>query len=663
MNKAIKWILMVGGGLIVLVIAALLIIPMFVDVQKYKPELEKRVAEATGRPFTLGGDLSLSLFPWAGVSLSDLHLGNPPGFQEKDFLFVKSFEVRVKLLPLISKEIQVKRFILEGTRIVLERRKDGRGNWEGLGKPSKEKEKLPEKKPSEGLPIKALAVGEVAITDGSALWIDHVKGERREISDVALRLDDVSLDRPVHLTLSAQLDGKPLSLEGDLGPLGKDPGKGIIPLDLSIKALKQLDMRLKGKLTELVSRKQFDLELNVSPFSPRELLASLGQKFPVSTADPKALTRVALKAKLKGDPENISVSDGALDLDESKLTFTVKAKDFSRPDVAFDLNLDTIDLDRYLPPPSKKKADEEKKKAEAPKPDRKKMDYTPLRRLILDGAIRVGKLKARDVKIQDLSMKVTGKDGLFNLDPLALNLYKGGMSVRGAFDVRKDVPKINMELQAKGIQSGSLLKDLLKKDFLEGTAQSRVAISMVGDDAEKIKSTLNGNGDFLFKDGAIVGIDLAGMIRNIKSIFGLAEKDKKKPRTDFSELHSPFTITNGVVNTSNTSMSSPLLRVLAAGKADLVKEDLDFRVEPTFVATIKGQDDTKQRSGITVPVLVTGSFNSPKFCPDLKGMVKNALGDPSKLKEILKGPGKETGESAPKEEKLKGLLKSLPFKR
>lgn len=63
-------------------------------------------------------------------------------------------------------------------------------------------------------------------------------------------------------------------------------------------------------------------------------------------------------------------------------------------------------------------------------------------------------------------------------------------------------------------------------------------------------------------------------------------------------------------------------------------------------------------------MLVTGSFNSPKFRPDLKGMMKEALGDPSKLKEILKSPGsKETGESEPKEEKIKGLLKGLPFKR
>ncbi len=107
MKKALKWGGIIVVGLIVVVIAALLIIPMFVDLQKYKPELEKYVSETTGRPFAIGDKLKLSLFPWAGVYFSDLHLGNTSGFAEKDFLTLKSFEVRVKLLPLISKNIQI----------------------------------------------------------------------------------------------------------------------------------------------------------------------------------------------------------------------------------------------------------------------------------------------------------------------------------------------------------------------------------------------------------------------------------------------------------------------------------------------------------------------------------------------------------------------------
>jgi len=675
MKRVIKWVLILGGGLFLLVVAALLIVPMFVDVQKYKPEIEKRVSEATGRPFSIGGQLELSLFPWAGLAFSDLHLGNPPGFKEKDFVSVKSFEARVKLLPLLSRDVQVKRFILEGPRIVLEKSRTGQVSWEGIGKPSdevpskppKKGEKPPESEPREGLPIKAIAVGEFAITEGSVLWIDQPKGERKEISDVSLRLHDVSLDRPIRFAFSAKLDERPLSVEGNAGPVGKDPGKGTIPLDFVVKALKQLDINLKGKVVDPATRPQFDLALQVSSFSPRKLVAALGQAFPVTTADPEVLNLVGLKAKLKGDPEHVSVSGAVLDLDESKLSFSIKAKDYSKPDVQFDLNLDTIDLDRYLPPPAEDKTTEEKTKAKAPGAKETKIDYTPLRRLVLDGSIRVGKLKAQGAKMQDLYLKVSGKNGRFALKPLTAKLYGGDLSAAGALDVGKDIPKSNIELHAKEIQAGPLLKDVLEKDLLEGKVQAEVALSMAGDEAEAIKKTLNGKGDLLFTDGAIVGIDLAGMIRNAKAAFGLAEKKAERPKTDFSELHSPFTITDGIVDTPNTSLVSPLLRVLVAGKANLVNETLDFRVEPKFVATIKGQGDTKERSGLTVPVLVTGTFSSPKFRPDLKGMLTKGLEEgipkPSELKKILPGQGTKSGDLKSLEEKGKDLLKGLPFGR
>ena len=670
MGKAIKWLSIVVGGIVVLIVVALLVIPLFVDVEKYKPQIEKQVSDLTGRPFTLKGKLNLSLFPWAGLYLSDLHLGNPPGFQEKDFVSVKSFEVRVKLLPLISKNIEVKRFIMEGPRIVLEQGKNGRGNWEGIGKPSEEvsgeapekKEKTTEGEPMGALPIKALAVHEFKITDGNVLWIDQVKGERKEISDVTLQLEDVSLDRPIGLIFSALMDGKPISLDGTLGPVGKEPGKGTIPVEISLKALKQIDMKLKGKLANLAANPQFDLSLELAPFSLRKLMEALNQPFPMETSDPEVLNHVALKARVKGNPKSVSITDGALSLDESNLKFSVKAREFSKPDVAFDLDLDQIDADRYLPLKSEETPTEKEKAAKAAE-TKKKTDYSPLRKPVLDGTIRVGKLKAHGVRMQDLYLKVTGKNGLFNMDPLKVKLYDGDLSANGSFDVRKNTPKSSMKLNTKAIQAGPLLKDLLNKDIIEGTLQSDVAITMVGDDADRIKRSLNGKGQLIFADGAIVGIDLADMARNVTSAFGTAEKGEKRPRTDFTELSAPFTITKGVVKTSNTALMSPFLRVKIAGKAKLVKEKLDFRVEPKFVGTIKGQGGSMERAGLTVPVLISGTFDSPKFRPDLEGMLKQGLteGIPKaeELQKLLPGKSGEKGGSKMLEDTAKGLLKGF----
>jgi AsmA protein len=365
MKRLIKWAFVFGAALIVLLLVFLLILPKFVDIQQYKPRIEERVSLATGRPFSLGGDLSLSLFPWAGLSFSDLHLGNPQGFQEKDFVSVGSFEVRVKLLPLLFRDIRIKRFVLDGARIVLEKGKDGRTSWGGIGKPSaepRERAKEPREKRKEGLPVKDLTLGELSITNGSVLWIDHGANTRREISDVTVRLQDVSLNSPIKFLVSSLLDGKPVSLEGSVGPLGKEPGAGTVPLTLSAKAFKELVLVVSGTIDKMTSQPRYDLTLDVPTFSPRKLMTALNMTVPV-TKDPQSLNRVSLKAAVKGDQTMVALSDGAFDLDDSKLIFSAQVKEFSKPDVKFVLALDKIDVDRYLTPPAKEKKEGKTKAA------------------------------------------------------------------------------------------------------------------------------------------------------------------------------------------------------------------------------------------------------------------------------------------------------------
>ena len=656
MKKAIKWGLIICISLVVIVIAGLLIAPAFIDIQDYKPQVEKFISEKTGRPFAVGDDLNLSLFPWAGVSLSNLQLGNTAEFAEKDFVTVKSFEVRVKLLPLISKDIQVKRFVVNKPHIVLVKNRDGRVNWSqpDAAKRKSETEKPKQKSPSApvetGLPIKDLTVGDFSIKNGSLEWIDHTAGVHKKITALNMSLQNVSFEHPVKLSLSARLDNQPIALEGIIGPIGNDFKQASIPLDLDINALTELALKLKGVLKNPGSNPGFDLAVDIKAFSPRKLVAALGQDFPVATTDPKALNQVALKASLKGTPTRVSISNGALNLDETKLNFSLNASEFSKPNLSFNIDLDRIDLDRYLPPPSDKPAAGGKKPTE-----KKPTDYTPLRKLVLDGHIKIGQLVISKAQIQDIVIDVSARNGIINLDPLKLDMYQGNVSGMGKLNVQGNTPRSNVDLKVKNVQAGPLLKDVLQKEMLEGTTNARIELSMDGDDAAAIKKTLNGSGQVLFNDGAVVGIDLAGMVRNVKAAFGLEQMPAERPRTDFSELSAPFTIRNGVFNTVQTSLKSPLFRLVAAGNADLVKETLDFRVEPTVVATIKGQGDTEQHSGLMVPVVVSGTFAKPKFAPDVAAVAKK------QLEENILGSGQETPKLDKQnlEDTAKGVLKGI----
>ena len=96
--------------------------------------------------------------------------------------------------------------------------------------------------------------------------------------------------------------------------------------------------------------------------------------------------------------------------------------------------------------------------------------------------------------------------------------------------------------------------------------QAQVDLQFSGDDPDQIKKNPQRDREtFPLRTGPSRGVDLAGMVRNAKAAFGLAEKGGERPRTDFSELTVPFTLTNGLFRTDKASIASPLLRVLAAG--------------------------------------------------------------------------------------------------
>ena len=670
MKRFVKWCFIVCLSIIVLIIVALLVVPHFIDIHHYKPVIEKKVAEMTGRSFTINGDLGLSLFPVAGISFSDLHLGNPQGFEKKDFVVIESFEARVDILKFILslfKDIRVTRFIVNGPQVILIQKKEI-SNWEGIGEsrkgapsePDPESE-LNEKKSEFNIPVDSLNVDEFSISAGSIIFIDETTTTKREISDLTLRIDDFSLDHPIHINCSANLDGHPVSLKGSMGPLGKKILKGKIPFDISVMAANQLDIKITGSVVDPAAAAEAEIKLSVAPFSPRKLCKHLGFDFPVETSDPEVFNLAALTLNLKGDLNSVSVSKCLLEIDDSKLKISADAKEFSRPNLNFDLEMDQIDLDRYLPPEQEKTAtkkeavQEEAKAAASPA---SKFDYTPLRKLIIKGRIKIGKIKIGNAKIKDIDLSISGKSGIFKINPLTLNLYQGDVTTVGLLDVQNDIIKSSLALDVKNLNTGGLFADTSGLDFLEGTLNTTLNLKTRGDAPSEIKKSLNGSGELNITNVAIKGIDLTAMVKNTKSAFTKIMEGKEESTTKFGQIFSSFKIVDGVLNISDAEFISHDIRLTARGSADLVTESLDFRLEPFLVE--KDGDTNKDRKGskYLIPVLIAGNFSSPEFRPDIKKVIdkelEERLFESSEFKKIF-----QNEELKPMEETTKEILRGI----
>lgn len=697
--------------LVVAVVVVTLYLKLYFDPNDYKGWLSQEVKERTGRDLQIKGNIDLSVFPWLGVEVGKIALGNAPGFEEPVFASADRTQIRVKLLPLLRKELEMDTVSLYGLNLRLARDKQGHNNWEDLIQP-KTGEAPTRSKPAqpapaeEGLPLAGLAIGGLDIRDARISWHDAQTGQRYTIDRLALQSGAVVLGKPIDLQLRFHLAGGPPPVEGDVSLKGSAalnleaqryrvrdlvldatlsgegmPGQGLelavatqADLDLSAQTLsvpelelKTLGMRVTGALAAegVPAAPRYNASLKVAEFSPRALLERLGEP-PIETADPKVLQSLSLTARLTGTATQAKLEELAARLDDTTLKGRVEVPRFREPAVRFDLSVDNIDADRYLPPPAGGEKPAEPAPATpgtatAATAGQQGLPMETLRALDVAGDLRVGRLKISNLRMTDILLKLTAKDGLIKLDPTQAQLYQGSYLGHIHLDARGKQPKLAVDEKLTGVQAGPLLKDLTGEERLLGRAGVSAKLTMEGADAEAMKKTLNGTADFSLLDGAVKGVNVARMIREARArIRGEPPPPQEPKQTDFTELSGSINFTNGVGRNDDLQAKSPLLRIRGAGTANLVTEQLDYRLTAVVVGTGAGQGGKalEDLKGLSIPIKVTGSFQEPKYTLELDKVV-SAEAKKQVQEKVEKKIEKELGDKLPGQAKdlLKGLFR------
>ena len=234
MKRLLKIVASVLGLLIILVGATGLAIVLFFDPNDYKDEITALVEQRTGRKLTLTGPITLSVFPWLGIEAGTLALGNAPGFGSEPFLRSNKAAVRVRLLPLFRKTVEMDRLSLQDVRVDLARNKQGKTNWEDLVQSG-----VGGDKPHEGSPLfAAFALGGIDLTNAEVHWQDRLKDEYYSVRGLNLKTSKILPDEPVDLDLSFRAETGKLGVGGLVemkSTVDHDRAAGhyaLVPLDL-----------------------------------------------------------------------------------------------------------------------------------------------------------------------------------------------------------------------------------------------------------------------------------------------------------------------------------------------------------------------------------------------------------------------------------------------
>lgn len=213
-------ILIAVGAALVLIVAALLIGPSFVDWNRYKPEITQQVAAATGRQLAIDGDISLALLPVPKLSVAGVRFANAEGGSTAEMATLESLDVRVALLPLLSGKVQVDSVALVKPYIILEKLEDGSANWEF---------KTPEA-PAEttGEAVPATPAGgsgfdfsfnSIRIEQGTLVYRDIAAGTEQRIEALDAEIGVSSLTGPFQANGKATYQGIAAGFDASIGKL------------------------------------------------------------------------------------------------------------------------------------------------------------------------------------------------------------------------------------------------------------------------------------------------------------------------------------------------------------------------------------------------------------------------------------------------------------
>lgn len=202
MRTVLKLILIV----IIIAVAGLVALPFVVDPNDYKDEISSQVEKATGRNLTLQGDIELSVFPWIALELGPLSLSNAQGFKADSFAQVEAAEVRIKLMPLLKKQLEMDTVVLDGLVLNLETDKNGKTNWDDLTQADEVvKEEAKPSKEKSGPALAAISIAGVQLTNANILWSDASKGENYQLRNLNLNTDPLVPGEPTAVDMAFDL--------------------------------------------------------------------------------------------------------------------------------------------------------------------------------------------------------------------------------------------------------------------------------------------------------------------------------------------------------------------------------------------------------------------------------------------------------------------------
>lgn len=618
------------GVLVVLLVGVILSLPFLVDLTQYQDQYKPLIEASLNRKMALQ-DIRLTIWPRVGVRLAGVTVQEDPAFGSGPFASLTSLDIGVKLMPLLSRKIEVEEITLRDPFISVIKNSKGELNLSTLGAatqaaPSSMPEPSGAPAPSTGNPLQwlaLLAVDRVSLTGGAVLYRDDSAPEPTvyRVNDLEVLLKSVHLGETPTLHLAATLlpDNIPLTIDGSFGPL------------VDLRDVKQFGFDLGlGKMAMALKGRVVDGNLMATVTIPQINSSDLPMAVPLTKPVQIQDVHVTVKASYPGPQgvpaeELVEIQDLGMTLAMGQSLLAVTGhgtgSHFTVGVAAPSLN--TADL-----------------------------------------PVELSLRKPLEIKAVQLSAEFMGRD--IRVNNLSMQLFGGTVKAIGLVTAGGLAPPFHGKVTVEGLQLGPALEALGSSQIsASGTAGFELAVSGRGFALPDLAKALEATGHIGISQGRIEGVNLIQEAVTRLHVPGLTLDNPKA--TVFSTAETDLVVKDGIINIQRLLMDSHDFQATGGGTVGFDQSlNLKFALqlsEPLSQKIVRSLSVTRLALAggrLNVPVTIAGTTQAPSYGVDVNALTGKVQ---SQVKEQLKGAIGEVlgGSSNPQDLQRKGrdLLKGL----
>jgi AsmA protein len=386
--------------------------------------------------------------------------------------------------------------------------------------------------------------------------------------------------------------------------------------------LEGVGMQLDGyiKVEYMQASPRVNGTIKIPPFSPRETLNALNLRIP-ETSPKDVLEAGALVVDFEVSPRGITLPRVLMAVDKSQVNAKLRVENFAKPDLVFLLNVNTLDVDRYmtlLGEAPRREVPHQKVAREASE-EIIDLPIESLHNMSVRGLVEIDALKVAGMRMKEFSATLIGNDGVIEIKPLRLALYGGSLRSSTRLDVREAPPAYQLYARAENIRLGELLKDAVGEEsaYVEGISTVKMKVSTRGDRPSRLKRQLHGDIELNIERGKLHDKKFAEKLETLAAIIEKRAARAPEEVVVFDHLGATWKAEQGVLRNDDLRLNTLLLDFRGEGEIHLPDAHIAYSLYPV----ISGE----RQDMLLAPITIKGALNDPQYGLDLTRFARERL--------------------------------------